>query len=130
MKIPTYALKETVLTATDLEIADIYKWDGTESYLQEQNALQTSRTSEEDYTISEGVQDLFSTADKEVPFTLAPNSIIRMRVYVWLEGQDVDCINYASHGGGVTLNLGLVKGSKPGTTENDAGRESLDQGRS
>ena len=34
-----------------------------------------------------------------------------MRIYVWLEGQDVDCINYASHGGGITLNLGLVKGS-------------------
>ena len=33
-------------------------------------------------------------------------------MYVWLEGQDVDCINYASLGGSMTINVGL---SKPGT---------------
>ena len=32
-----------------------------------------------------------------------------MKMYVWLEGQDVDCINYASLGGNVTLNVGLSK---------------------
>ena len=31
-------------------------------------------------------------------------------MYIWLEGQDPDCVNYASHGGGITLNLGLCKG--------------------
>ena len=30
-------------------------------------------------------------------------------MYVWLEGQDVDCTNLASHGGGIEVNLGLVK---------------------
>ena len=32
-----------------------------------------------------------------------------MRVYLWIEGQDVDCINWASFGGGVELVLGLTK---------------------
>ena len=36
-----------------------------------------------------------------------------MRMYIWLEGQDVDCINYASLGGNVKIDVGL---SKPGTT--------------
>ena len=57
--------------------------------------------------------------DRPEFMTLAPNSITKVRVYIWLEGQDVDCINYASHGGGVTVNIGLVKGSGIGTNETD-----------
>lgn len=115
-QMPTYALASA---AANQEIADIYNWDGTtnNTTLQKQVALQTTKTSDTDYSISEGVQDLISTSDATgaTKLTIAPNSIIRMRVYVWLEGQDVDCINYASHGGGITLNLGLVKGSTVGT---------------
>jgi len=32
------------------------------------------------------------------PMTLAPNQIMRLRVYIWLEGQDPDCIDTASTG--------------------------------
>ena len=127
-QMPTYALKESSL-AEGTKINDIYFWDTTDTsttdgdgafseHLQIQNTLQTTKTSTEDYTIKEGVQNLFSTTspygaegDDVIPFSIAPNSVIRLRVYVWLEGQDIDCINYASHGGGITLNLGLVKGS-------------------
>jgi len=130
-KMPTYALTEDTIGQV---IKNIYWWDLENTYqvtndantysnsgmLEKQKVLQTTRTSEEDYTIKEGVQNLFSTTqvdDEGAPkaFSIAPNSIIRLRVYVWLEGQDVDCINYASHGGGITLNLGLVKGSEVGT---------------
>lgn len=115
-QIPTYALKPE---AKGEEIADIYNWDGTtnNTTLQKQTVLQTTKTSDSDYRINEGVQNLISTSDDSgsTTFTIAPNSIVRLRVYVWLEGQDVDCINYASHGGGITLNLGLVKGSMEGT---------------
>ena len=81
-----------------------------------QNSLQTTKKSEEDYTIKEGVQNLVSATDGTQTFGIAPNAICRMRIYLWLEGQDVDCINYASHGGGVKVNIGLVKGSTIGAT--------------
>ena len=42
------------------------------------------------------------------------NSIVRLRMYVWLEGQDPDCVNYASHGAGIHLDVGLVKGAAIG----------------
>ena len=113
-KMDTYALKSTSIGQT---IADIYKWDGTESYLATQNVLQTTKTSTEDYSIAEGVQNLVSTTDGSTTFGIAPNAICRIRIYLWLEGQDVDCINYASHGGGVTVNIGLVKGSEEGSHE-------------
>ena len=112
----TYALKSTSIGQT---IADIYKWDGTESYLTKQNVLQTTKTSTEDYSIAEGVQNLVSTTDGSTTFGIAPNAICRIRIYLWLEGQDVDCINYASHGGGIKVNIGLVKGSDIGSHELD-----------
>ena len=112
-QMPTYALKDSSIGKS---IADIYKWDGSESQIQKQNSLQTTKKSEEDYTIKEGVQNLVSATDGTQTFGIAPNAICRMRIYLWLEGQDVDCINYASHGGGVKVNIGLVKGSTIGAT--------------
>ena len=113
-KMDTYALTDN---SVGQSIADIYKWDGTERLVQKQNVLQTTKTSTEDYSIAEGVQNLVSTSDGTTDFGIAPNKICRLRIYVWLEGQDVDCINYASHGGGVKVNIGLVKGSVEGSHE-------------
>lgn len=42
-------------------------------------------------------------------FDIEPNQYHKMRIYVWIEGQDPDCINYASLGGGLTLDLGFSK---------------------
>ena len=114
----TYALRDSSIGQT---IADIYKWDGSEQYLAKQNVLQTTKTSTEDYSIAEGVQNLVSTTDGTTTFGIAPNKICRIRIYLWLEGQDVDCINYASHGGGIKVNIGLVKGSDIGTFEPESG---------
>lgn len=111
-QIPTYGLKDTAIGST---INDIYKWDGTEQLVAKQNVLQTTKTSEEDYKINEGVQNLKSTSDGSTDFTIKASKISRIRIYLWLEGQDVDCINYASHGGGIKVNIGLVKGSDPGS---------------
>ena len=119
-QMPTYALKNSAIGTT---IQNIYKWDGTETAVAKQFTLQTTnkKTTGEggvvstDYHIEKGVENLLSTKDGKTEFQIPANKIVRLRVYVWLEGQDVDCINYASYGGGVIVNLGLVKGSTPGT---------------
>ena len=119
----TYALADAAIGKT---MADLYDWDIVRAsapnagIIEKQNVLQTTTQKDASgaitsYNIAEGVKNLKSTSDGSTDFTIPPNKIIRFRVYVWLEGQDVDCINYASHGGGVTLNLGLVKGSTEGT---------------
>ena len=112
-QMPTYGLKDSSIGSS---ISDIYKWDGSESNIQKQNTLQTTKKSDSDYTIKEGVQNLVSTTDGTSKITIPANKICRIRIYLWLEGQDVDCINYASHGGGVKVNIGLVKGSTVGAT--------------
>ena len=44
------------------------------------------------------------------PFmTLAPNSITKVRVYIWLEGQDIDNYDFASLGKTIAINFGFTK---------------------
>lgn len=118
-QMPTYALLGAAEGQSN-KISNIYDWSGTNSKtLAKQNTLQTTTTKDEDdntvYEIKEGVQHLKSATDGTTNFTIAPNSIVRLRVYVWLEGQDIDCINWASYGGGITVNIGLVKGATVGS---------------
>ena len=124
-QIPTYALAggDNGATKEGTVINNIYDWSGTNSAtMAKQVVLQTTNSVDEegnvDYKIKEGVQNLKSITSTDASakdFVIAPNSILRMRIYVWLEGQDVDCINWASYGGGVTVDIGLVKGSEIGS---------------
>ncbi|MBR5370549.1 MAG: hypothetical protein IK137_04530 [Bacilli bacterium] len=41
--------------------------------------------------------------------TLAPNSITKVRVYIWIEGQDVDNYDFASLGRKISVAFGLTK---------------------
>ena len=41
--------------------------------------------------------------------TLAPNSITKLRVYIWIEGQDIDNYDFAQLGLKVTVNFGFTK---------------------
>ena len=41
--------------------------------------------------------------------TLAPNSITKIRVYVYIEGQDVDNYDFASLGKAIKVNFGFTK---------------------
>lgn len=115
-QLPTYALKDSAKGNT---INDIYNWDGSETNIAKQQTLQTKVTAkastEQGYALEDGVQNLVSASDGTTQFGIAPSKISRIRVFVWLEGQDVDCINWASHGGGIKVNIGLVKGSTVGS---------------
>ena len=42
-------------------------------------------------------------------FTLAPNSLTKVRVYVWIEGQDIDNYDYAMAGKTISVNFGFTK---------------------
>ena len=99
--VETFALMATAESQT---IADIYSKD---TYSVKQNTVKTNST---DNTVTdEGVQDLKLATNGQDPFTIEANKITKIRVYVWLEGGDVDCTNYASHGGGIDVTIGLIK---------------------
>ena len=47
--------------------------------------------------------------DRPTFMTLAPNSITKVRVYIWLEGQDVDNYDFAQLGKQISVNFGFTK---------------------
>lgn len=125
--IPTYALTKNALSSSadaTKEITDIYNWDtAATAGLARQFTLQTPNTGVShttgagvdkniNYDDTQGAVKLVSAKDGKADFSIEPGKYVRMRMYIWLEGQDVDCINYASLGGDVKIDVGL---SKPGT---------------
>ena len=60
--------------------------------------------------------DTFTDSEKLVTgaarnqfMTLAPNSITKIRVYIWIEGQDIDNYDFASLGHSIKVNFGFTK---------------------
>ena len=51
----------------------------------------------------------YTSTNRPQFMTLAPNSITKVRVYVWLEGQDVDNYDFASLGQQISINFGFTK---------------------
>lgn len=47
--------------------------------------------------------------DRPTFITLAPNSITKIRVYIWIEGQDVDNYDFSSIGKQIKVNFGFTK---------------------
>ena len=135
-KLPTYALTSgsvpgTVGDGSTVHIADVYDWRTTDSAataakgVKKQFTLQTdSYGNGSDLALRAAPVDLVSTKKLETnagasdtTFTILPNKYQRIRVYFWMEGQDPDCINSASLGGGLTLDIGF---SKPGQDNSSA----------
>ena len=135
-KLPTYALTSGSVPGTPgdgstVHIADVYDWRTTDSAataakgVKKQFTLQTdSYGNGSDLALRAAPVNLVSTkkleanaAAPDTTFTILPNKYQRIRVYFWMEGQDPDCINSASLGGGLTLDIGF---SKPGQDNSSA----------
>ena len=125
----TYASTNNILTATTdnafttktikkgvTSMDDVYDWSSTSL-----DAPQTVQTKARSATgtinpyIDGGVKNLKDIAGNN--FTLAPNSVTKVRVYIYMEGQDPDCHNIASHGGGIEVNIGLTKTETEGDVD-------------
>ena len=102
-------------------IKDIYNWgEDRETGLAKQVTLQTEKQNETTYAIGKVKQLVSVTADNtkrytigtedaDDKFSIPKGKVCKVRMYVWLEGQDVDTINHASHGGGILVDVGLLK---------------------
>ena len=104
--VETFGLMSSAISQT---IADIYKKD---THSVKQNTVKTNSTN--NLVTDEGIQDLKLATDGSSPYQIAANQITKVRVYVWLEGGDVDCTNYASHGGQIDVTIGLIKDATTG----------------
>ena len=97
---PTYAIA-TVIDDENTNV-DIYDGEAYNSYTGSSAFLQSF-----DY-FTDTEKNLHGMA-RPTFFTLAPNSITKVRVYVWIEGQDVDNYDFAQLGSAISVNFGFTK---------------------
>jgi len=95
----TYAIKTEITSANAVDIydgADYNTYAGSAAFLDPYDC----------FTDTE--KDLTST-NRPTFMTLAPNSITKVRVYIYIEGQDVDNYDFASIGKKISVNFGFTK---------------------
>ena len=104
--VTTYAIKNTV-GGTTTDIDDVY--DTTD----EAN-LASPITMKPAYNLNTGTTTIanLTATDGTTTLGLKPNTITKVRVYIWLEGQDPDCVDLASTGDKLNIDLKLTKDSK------------------
>ena len=113
--VTTYGIKSVVAAQAEPnnKVTDINAdTDANSDGIEDTNAnLVAVKTFKPAYTTVAG-----GTDDKEVitntagnNIGLAPNQISKVRVYIWLEGQDPDCVDLASTGDKLNINLKLTK---------------------
>ena len=101
---PTYAISDTINYKNGdatLPVVDVY--DGAEY-----NGYTGSTGLEAVDTFTDSEKLLAGTARQDF-ITLAPNSITKVRVYVYIEGQDIDNYDLAQIGKKISVNFGFTK---------------------
>ena len=98
---PTYAIKTAITSANKVDI-----YDG-EAY----NTYAGSETSNflysyDYFTDSEKIE---TGTNRDQFMTLEPNSITKIRVYIYIEGQDIDNYDFASIGKTIAVKFGFTK---------------------
>ena len=102
----TYAIGSVIDIADKVDVYDGAQYNG---YTATTRAL---------YTDSEPLYafDYFTDTEKDLTgmdrptfMTLAPNSITKVRVYVWIEGQDIDNYDFSSIGKQIRVGFGFTK---------------------
>ncbi len=110
----TYAVANELKVGSNV---DVYDGDDYNTYTK--NRVDATTYFGEGYTKSGAklvAMDYFTDTEKvkngtERPtfMTLAPNSVTKVRVYVWIEGQDIDNYDFSSLGKQVSINFGFTK---------------------
>ena len=106
---PTYAISTVIddsVTTVDVYDGSAYNgYTGSGTYLTEFNYFTDS-------------EKMLKGEKRPTFMTLAPNSITKVRVYVWIEGQDIDNYDFAQLGQAITVNFGFAKEKFTGTDVN------------
>jgi hypothetical protein len=111
----TYAIANKLEVGTEVDV-----YDGTDYNKYTANEISYSAYMAKDASGKSSAKlvamDYFTDTEKakvgvERPtfMTLAPNSVTKVRVYVWIEGQDIDNYDFSSLGKQITVNFGFTK---------------------
>ena len=110
---PTYAISNELTVGSNVNVYDGAAYN---TYVGSTTDYDTYAAAEDKSTYKLVEYPNFTDTDKNIPgadrptfMTLAPNSITKVRVYVYIEGQDIDNYDYASLGKLISINFGFTK---------------------
>ncbi|MDD3048660.1 MAG: DUF5011 domain-containing protein [Bacilli bacterium] len=95
---PTYAVSNDITSANNVDV-----YDGLEYNTYENTTLLVAYP-----YFTDTMKDLAGTS-RPTFMTFAPNSITKVRIYIYIEGQDVDNYDFASIGKKIAVKFGLTK---------------------
>ncbi len=113
--VPTYAISRDLGINDNVDIYDGPKYNTyTKNYTSYATYEAATGEAQSAYKLVEFPYFTDTMKDKkgtERPtfMTLAPNSITKVRVYIWLEGQDIDNYDFALVGRKISVNFGFTK---------------------
>lgn len=102
IQVPYFGVIDEVAVSEDVLLSKANATDNSSKFAAITPALATTA----DWTSGTEYEELIS---------MLPNRIVKLRIYFWVEGQDIDCENHAS-GGDITLKLQFSLDSGTETT--------------
>ncbi len=102
VQVPYFGTIGAVAVADDILLSKANATDNSTKFA----AITPSLATKADWTSGHDYEELIS---------MLPNNVVKLRVYFWIEGQDIDCENHAS-GGNITLKLQFSLDKNDGTT--------------
>jgi hypothetical protein len=112
---PTYAIGKEITAANAVDVYDGSALNGYEGSIAGSEAVAIS-TEEGNagkylyaYPYFTDTMKLKTGVERPAFITLAPNSITKVRVYIYIEGQDIDNYDFASIGKQISVNFGFTK---------------------
>ena len=109
---PTYAISNNIEIADNVNIYDGAAYNTyTKNTVNYETYVAGERSSYNLVEFPYFTDTMKNVEGKDRPqfMTLAPNSITKVRVYIWIEGQDIDNYDFASLGKKITVNFGFTK---------------------
>ena len=112
---PTYAISRDITVDDQVNIYDGAAYNTYEANtIDYQTYAQAEEEEKTDYKLVDfpyftDTMKEKAGVDRPTFMTLAPNSITKVRVYVYIEGQDIDNYDFASLGAKISVNFGFTK---------------------
>ena len=110
---PTYAISRALTIADNVDVYDGAGYNSYEKstvdYATYSQAKDKSQYKLVDFPYFTDTMKNKKGTERPTFMTLAPNSITKVRVYVFIEGQDVDNYDFASLGKKISINFGFTK---------------------
>ncbi len=112
---PTYAIGKEIAVVNSVDVYDgtAYNKYTTDIAATEAVAISTEEGNASKYLYAypyfTDTMKLKTGVERPAFITLAPNSITKVRVYIYIEGQDIDNYDFASIGKQIAVNFGFTK---------------------